>query len=179
LRTVRARASEWNVDPKRIGIIGSSAGGHLASTLITRFDVGDAHATDAIERTSSRPDLAVLCYPVITMDDKFAHHGSKTNLLGTNPPPALVAELSSELNVKSNTPPCFLWTTFEDKTVPMENSLQFADALRRAHVRMDFHVYERGAHGMGLGSRTNLDIAKLHPWARDCEFWLKQHGWAE
>jgi len=174
LRTVRARASEWNVDPQRVGIIGSSAGGHLASTLATKFDGGDTNATDAIERVSSRPDLVVLCYPVITMDDKFAHHASKTNLLGTNPPPELVAELSSELHVTSNTPPCFIWTTADDKTVPMENSLKFAGALRAARVPFVLHVYESGKHGQGLGSHE-WQPENFLPWTRECEAWLKMH----
>jgi acetyl esterase/lipase len=178
LRTVRARTAEWNVDPNRIGIMGSSAGGHLASTLLTHFDAGDANAADAIERVSSRPDLGVLCYPAITMG-KFAHAGSKANLLGTNPPPELIAELSNELQVKSNTPPCFIWHTWEDKTVSVENSLDFAAALRRAGVPFDLHIYERGGHGQGLGVKDRIDPAKFLPWVGDCEFWLKQHKFAQ
>ena len=174
LRTVRARAGEWNVDPKRVGIIGSSAGGHLASTLATKFDGGDTNATDAIERVSSRPDLVVLCYPVITMDEKFAHHGSKTNLLGENPSPELVAELSSELHVSSNTPPCFIWSTADDKTVPVANSLKFAEALCTARVPFALHIYERGSHGQGLGSHE-WQPEKFLPWTHEFEAWLKQH----
>jgi acetyl esterase/lipase len=173
VRLVRARAVEWKLDPKRIGIIGSSAGGHLASTLVTHFDAGDPNAADAIERQSSRPDLGVLCYPVITMG-KFAHQGSKNNLLGTNASPELVQELSNELQVKKDTPPCFIWHTGSDKTVPVENALQFAEALRQAGVPFDLHVYEKGGHGIGLGSRE-YDPAKWHPWTRDCIFWLKAH----
>src|SRR6267154_3422 len=129
VRLVRANAAEWKLDPKRVGIIGSSAGGHLASTLLTHFDAGKPDAADPIERQSSRPDLGVLCYPVITMGE-FTHQGSKKNLLGTNASPELVQLLSNELQVTPSTPPCFIFHTYEDKSVPVENSLQFAAALR-------------------------------------------------
>jgi acetyl esterase/lipase len=180
VRLVRAHADEWKLDPKRIGIIGSSAGGHLASTLMTHFDAGDSNAVDVIERQSSRPDLGILCYAVITLG-KFAHQGSKINLLGTNAPPELVQELSNELHVTKDTPPCFLWHTFEDKTVPVENSLQFAAALRAAGVPFDLHIYQKGGHGMGLGVRqyTPGDSGKLHPWAADCLVWLKVQGFVK
>ncbi len=177
LRTVRARASEWKLDPKRIGIIGSSAGGHLASTLLTHFDAGKPDAEDNIERQSSRPDLGILCYPVISMG-KFTHQGSKNNLLGKDPSAELVEELSNELRVTSNTPPCFIWHTYEDPAVPVENSLQFAAALRQARVPFDLHIYEKGKHGLGLGSQV-YGGGERHPWTRDCVFWLKEHGWAK
>jgi acetyl esterase/lipase len=177
LRTVRARAAEWHVDPHRVGIMGSSAGGHLASTLLTHFDAGDPNATDPIERVSSRPDVGVLCYAVITMG-KFTHQGSRENLLGAHPSPELVTALSNEQQVTSNTPPCFVWTTEEDKTVPMENSLLFVAALRRNGVPFAFHVYEKGGHGMGLGTRE-WNPARRHPWTRDCLFWLEQHHFAQ
>jgi acetyl esterase/lipase len=153
MRLVRARADEFKIDPKRIGIMGSSAGGHVASMLMTHFDSGDTNSADVIERQSSRPDIGILCYPVITMGE-FAHQGSKNMLLGRNPSPELVQETSSELNVTSNTPPCFIWCTSEDKTVPPENTLMFAAALRKNHVPFDLHVYQKGGHGMGLGDRT-------------------------
>jgi acetyl esterase/lipase len=177
LRTVRVGAPKWKLDSNRVGIMGSSAGGHLASTMLTHFDSGRTDAADPVERQNSRPDLVVLCYPVVTLTDPFTHTGSRRNLLGTNPPPALVQELSAELQVTSNSPPCFLWHTFEDKAVPMENSLHLAAALRRVGVPVDLHVYERGAHGLGLGSR-DFDATKRHPWVRDCEFWLRQRGFA-
>jgi len=177
VRTVRARAAEWRLDPKRIGIIGSSAGGHLASTLLTHFDSGKAEATDPIERKSSRPDLGILCYAVITMG-QFTHQGSKNNLLGPNPSEEVVRNLSSELCVTKETPPCFIWHTWEDTAVPVENSLQFAQALRKAGVPFDLHVYEKGGHGLGLGTRT-WDPAHRHPWTADCIFWLKTQGFAK
>jgi acetyl esterase/lipase len=112
---------------------------------------------------------------------RFTHAGSKHNLLGTNPPPELVQALSNELQIKTNTPPCFIWHTFEDKTVPVENSLQFAEALRQAGVPFDLHIYQKGGHGMGLGVRDYVpgDSTKLHPWTRDCLYWLKQQGFVK
>ena len=177
LRTVRARATEWNLDPKRIGIMGSSAGGHLASTLLTHFDSGRPDDPDPIERQSSRPDLGILCYPVITMGE-FTHQGSKNNLLGKDPSPELVKNLSNELQVTTNTPPTFLWHTWEDNAVPVENSLQFAAALRKANVPFDLHIYQKGAHGLGLGS-AKWDPEHRHPWTQDCLFWLKVRGFAK
>lgn len=175
LRTVRARAAEWSVDPHRIGVMGSSAGGHLASAALTHFVDGDPRSADIIERASSRPDLGVLCYPVISMDEHFAHRGSRENLLGTNPPAALVKLLSSELQVASNTPPCFVWSTADDKTVPVENSLRFAAALRAAQVPFALHIYEHGHHGQGLGARE-WQPEKFLPWTCELERWLQQHG---
>ncbi len=177
VRTVRARADEFKIDPKRIGIMGSSAGGHLASMVMTHFDFGDTNASDVIERQSSRPDIGILCYPVITMGIE-THGGSKTNLLGKNPPPELVKLLSSELQVTSNTPPCFIWTTSEDKTVPPENTLLFAAALQKNHVPYDLHIFQKGGHGMGLGNHKD-PTAPLHPWTADCLFWLKAQGFVK
>ena len=175
VRWVRAHADEFKVDAHRVGIMGSSAGGHLAATLLTHFDAGDANAADAIERQSSRPDLGVLCYPVISMGE-FTHKDSKESLLGKNPDPELVQLLSNELQVTTNTPPCFLWTTFEDTAVPIENTLLFAAALQRNHVPFDLHVYQKGGHGMGLKDKP--PFANPHPWAGDCLFWLKVQKFA-
>ncbi len=177
VRMVRAKAVEWKLNPKRIGIMGSSAGGHLASTLLTHFDAGQPYAPDSIDRQSSRPDVGVLCYAVITMGE-FAHGGSKTNLLGKNPSPELVRELSNELQVTKETPPCFIWHTYEDKTVPVENSPHFAEALRKAGVPFDLHIYQKGPHGQGLGSRE-WNPAKRLPWTADLVVWLKVQGFAK
>ena len=176
VRWVRAHADDYKIDPHRVGIMGSSAGGHLASTLMTHFDAGDTNAADMIERQSSRPDIGILCYPVITMG-KFAHQGSKDNLLGKNPPAKLVKLLSNELQVTTNTPPCFIWATFEDETVPVENTLMFAEALRKNHVPFDLHIYQKGRHGLGLDDKS--PFAHPHPWANDCLFWLKVQGFVK
>jgi len=178
VRTVRARAREWKLDPKRISIMGSSAGGHLASTLLTHFDAGKPDAADPVERESSRPDAGILCYAVITLQGPFAHQGSGRNLLGPDPAPELVRELSNELQVTKETPPCFIWHTYEDSGVPVENSLQFAEALRKAGVPFDLHVYQKGPHGLGLGTR-DWNPEQRHPWTGDCIFWLKAQGFAK
>jgi acetyl esterase/lipase len=177
VRFVRARAGEWKLDTHRIGIMGSSAGGHLASTLVTHFDAGKPDAADLVEQQSSRPDLGILCYAVITMG-QFTHQGSKQNLLGKDPSPELVRELSNELQVTKDTPPCFVWHTYEDNAVPVENSLQFAEALRRVGVPFDLHIYQKGPHGLGLGTRE-WNPEKRHPWTRDCIYWLRAQGFVK
>jgi acetyl esterase/lipase len=171
VRLVRARAAGWQVDPRRVGIMGSSAGGHLASTLLTHFDAGKPDAADPVERQSCRPDLGILCYPVISMKPEITHQGSKNNLLGQDPDPELVQSLSNELQVTKDTPPCFLWHTWEDKGVKVENAFAFAAALQRAGVPFDFHVYQQGRHGIGLADKP--PFANAHPWSRDLLFWLK------
>ncbi len=176
MRLVRAEAVRWNVDQKRTGIIGSSAGGHLASTLLTHFDAGKADAADPIERQSSRPALGILCYAVISMGP-LTHEGSKQNLLGENPSAELVQSLSNELQVTPQTPPCFLWHTGEDAGVKVENSLEFAAALRRNGVPFDLHIYQKGAHGIGLADTP--PFVHAHPWARDLIFWLKAQGFVK
>jgi len=177
VRTVRSRATEWHVKPDQIGIMGSSAGGHLASTLLTHFDAGREDAPDAIDRQSSRPDLGILCYAVITMGE-FTHKGSRANLLGKDPSADLIRNLSNELQVTKDTPPVFLWHTWEDNAVPVENSLQFAEALRKAGVPFDLHIYQKGGHGLGLGS-NKWDPEHRHPWTQDCIFWLKTQGFTK
>jgi acetyl esterase/lipase len=172
IRMVRSRAAEYGLQADRIGIMGFSAGGHLASTAGTHFDDGDASAADPIDRMSSRPDFMVLCYPVITFG-QFAHVGSRRNLLGDNPDPKLVENLSNELQVTKDTPPTFLFQTTTDATVPVENSVLFYLALRKAGVPAEMHIYERGPHGVGLAQNDPV----LSTWPARLADWLRIHGW--
>lgn len=174
LRTIRARAKQWNLDTHRIGVLGFSAGGHLASTLGTHFDSGKTGSKDEIERVSSRPDLMILIYPVITMGD-LTHAGSKKNLLGDSPTPELVKLYSNELQVTKDTPPAFLVHTMTDAGVPVENSLMFVSALRKAGVPFEFHLYEQGPHGFGLAP-TNPILAS---WTDRCADWLGIHNFTK
>lgn len=172
IRTVRAHAKDWKIDPKRVGVLGFSAGGHLASTIATHFDAGRPDATDPVERLSSRPDRAILIYPVISLVTPYTHGGSKQNLLGQNPPNGLAESLSSELQVTPETPPTFLAHTDQDQAVPPENSLLFALALRKAKVPVELHVFEKGQHGLGLG-RPGFAFSE---WPQLCARWLDGQG---
>ncbi|HYJ91752.1 MAG TPA: alpha/beta hydrolase [Pyrinomonadaceae bacterium] len=174
VRTVRAHAKQWNIDPNRIGILGFSAGGHLAATLGTHFDAGKPDVSDDIERVSSRPDLMILIYPVITMGE-FTHAGSKKYLLGDKPSGDLVKNYSNELWVTKETPPTFLAHAVADPSVPVENSLLFAEALRKAGVPFEMHLYERGSHGFGLAPNDPT----LATWTDRCADWLVVHGFAK
>lgn len=173
IRLVRTRAGEWALDPDRVGILGFSAGGHVASTLGTHFDSGKPGAADPIDRVSSKPSLMILIYPVITMREK-THAGSKQNLLGNNPSPELVTLLSNDEQVTKETPPTFLVHTTTDTAVPVENSISFATALRKAGVPFELHLYERGPHGFGLGREDPI----LATWPDRCAAWLRVHGFA-
>jgi len=172
LRLVRSRASEFRIAPDRIGVWGFSAGGHLASTLATHFDAGDPAAADPVERVSCRPDFAILAYPVISFVTAHAHKGSRRNLLGDNPDPALVENLSNEKQVTARTPPTFLFHTNEDAGVPAENSVLFYLALRRAGVPAELHIYERGRHGVGLAPNDPV----LSSWPQRLADWLRVRG---
>ena len=176
VRWVRAHAVDYKLDPHHVGIMGSSAGGHLAATLMTHFDFGDTNAADVVDRQSSRPDLGILCYAVISMGE-FTHSGSRQNLLGKNPPPELVKLLSNELQVTTNTPPTFIWTVAGDKHVPVENTFMFAEALHKNEVPFDLHIYQEGWHGMGLKDKP--PFAHPAPWAEDCLVWLKLRGFVK
>jgi acetyl esterase/lipase len=172
IRTVRSRAAQLGIDPAKIGIMGFSAGGHLASTAGTHFDAGNPRASDPIDRASSRPDFMILGYPVITLKDPYAHKGSRTYLLGANSDPALVASLSNETQVTKDTPPTFLVHTSDDSTVPVENSILFYQALHRAGVPAELHIFETGPHGFGLGGRNPV----LSTWPFILESWLRARG---
>lgn len=175
IRTVRANAEKWGVDPQRVGVMGSSAGGHLAATLMTHFDAGKPGAADPVERQSSRPDLGILCYPVITMDAPHVHQGSRQLLLGDSPARALVDDLSNEKQVTDQTPPAFIWHASDDRIVPVQNALLFANALATHRVPFALHVYEKGGHGLGLG-KSALDPNRPLPWADDLLYWLDGRG---
>jgi acetyl esterase/lipase len=172
IRLVRAHAAGWNADPRRVGILGFSAGGHLASTAGTHFDLGDPTSPDRVERESSRPDFMVLAYPVITLKPPFAHAVSREHLLGAEPDQGLVESLSNETQVTSETPPTFVWHTDEDTGVLPENSIFFYEALRKAKVPAELHVFTRGAHGLGLAAADPAASA----WPRLCAAWLEAMG---
>jgi acetyl esterase/lipase len=158
--------------PDRIGIMGFSAGGHLASTAGTHFDGGTATAADPIDRVSCRPDFMVLAYPVISFVAPYAHRGSATKLLGENADPKLRAELSGELHVTAQTPPTFLFSTDADTAVPPENTVAFYLALRKAGVPAEMHIFEKGPHGVGL----DLDDPVLGEWPTLLANWLRGRG---
>lgn len=172
IRIVRSRAGEFGVHPERIGIWGFSAGGHLASTAATHFDGGDPQAADPAARVSSRPDFAILAYPVISFTTDYTHRGSRNNLLGPSPDPALLDSLSNEKQVTPQTPPTFLFHTDQDKGVPAENSVLFYLALRKAGVPAELHIYERGPHGVGLAAKDPI----LSTWAERLEDWFRTRG---
>ena len=173
IRLVRAESEKFGISPRRIGIMGFSAGGHLASTAATHFDAGNTAANDPIERVSCRPDFAILCYPVISMTESFGHTGSKRNLLGDNPEAGLVESLSNEKQVTKDTPPTFLFHTGDDSGVPVENSLAFYAALRRAGVPAELHVYQVGPHGVGLAFAD----PELYGWKDRLAAWIRTNGW--
>jgi len=172
IRTVRARAAEWHIAPDRIGMMGFSAGGHLASSVSTHFDAGTADAADPIDRVSSRPDFAILGYPVISLVESWTHQGSKTNLLGDLPDPALARSLSSDTQVTASTPPAFIYQTNADTTVPAENAVAYYLALRKAGVPAEMHIFKDGPHGTGLG----MQDPALGEWPRLLANWLRASG---
>jgi acetyl esterase/lipase len=172
IRTVRARAAEWHIDPARVGVMGFSAGGHLASTASTHFDGGNATASDPIDRASSRPDFAILGYPVITLTESWTHQGSKTMLLGEKADPALARGLSTNTRVTAQTPPTFLFHTNADTAVPVENSVHYFLALRKAGVPAEMHIFKDGPHGVGLA----MQDPALSKWPEVLANWLRASG---
>lgn len=169
MRMVRSNTARWNIKKDAIGIMGFSAGGHLASTLGTHFDNGDRAATDSIERQSSRPDFMVLVYPVISVSKPIMHAGSRNNLIGAKPDSSLAKLYSNELQVTKETPPTFLVHTTDDKTVPVENSLLFYQALKDNNVPVEMHIYPTGEHGFGLGVGTGY----LESWTDRLVDWMR------
>jgi acetyl esterase/lipase len=169
MRLVRTNATKWNIDPQQIGVMGFSAGGHLASTLGTHFDYGNKNATDSIEKQSCRPDFMVLMYPVITFVDSSCHSGSREALLGKNPDKELINYYSNELQVTNETPPTFLVHASNDGAVPVANSLLMFTALRSKKIPVEMHILSEGEHGFGLGL-SNPHVAS---WTKSLELWLK------
>ena len=169
IRMARFYATSWNINKDKIGIMGFSAGGHLASTLGTHFDAGDRTAVDSIEQMSSRPDFMVLCYPVISMSKAIMHSGSRNNLIGQTPTDELAKLYSNELQVTKQTPPTFLVHATDDKSVPVENSLLFYQALRDNGVPVEMHLYPAGGHGFGLA----LGKGYLETWTDRLVDWLR------
>ncbi len=173
VRLVRSHAGDYGVRPDRIGILGASAGGHVATSAATLYDDPDGRTGSPLDTVSGRPDFTVLLYPVITMREPFVHRGSRRGLLGADPSPELVDHYSTELHVTKDTPPAFLVSTQEDKSVPLENSVAYYSALRKAGVAAELHLFERGPHGFkftqGLGPTSD--------WPARCEDWLRFHGW--
>lgn len=172
IRTVRTNAEKWGVDPERIGVMGFSAGGHLASTAATHFDAGKKASSDPVDQVSCRPDFAILCYPVITMTQDFGHQGSARNLLGENPDPELKQLMSNELQVTSETPPTFLFHTSDDKVVPPMNSVAFYQALNQAGVPAEMHIFRHGRHGVSLAP----GYPALSVWPELLLSWMKSSG---
>ncbi len=173
IRTVRARAAEWGLDAGRVGAVGFSAGGHLASTLATHFAAGNASSADSVDRVSSRPDFLILVYPVITMEEPFAHRGSRKELLGEHPDSALVRSLSNEKRVTRETPPTFIVAATDDRGVAIENSLLFYNAERAAGIPVELHLFQAGGHGFGLAPSDPA----LSLWPSLCTAWLRKNGW--
>jgi len=169
IRLVRYNAAKWNINKDKIGIMGFSAGGHLASTLGTHFDSGDGDSKDPVEQFSSRPDFMLLIYPVISMTKDIMHKGSRNNLIGENPTEDLAKLYSNELQVTKNTPPTFLIHAADDKTVPVENSLLFFQALKDNNVPVEMHIYPTGGHGFGLA----IGKYYLETWTDRCIDWLR------
>ena len=168
MQIVRSKAGQWELDANKIGVLGFSAGGHLASTVTTLFDTEYGMAGDASDNVSSRPDFSVLCYPVISMTQWFTHRGSKRNLLGEQPDAELVKLMSTELQVTEKTPPVFLLHADDNREVWPENSIAFYTALRKVKVKAELHIYEKGGHGFGLGQGKG----PVESWPNVCRDWI-------
>jgi len=172
LRIVHQKAAEWGINPAKIGIAGSSAGGHLASTAGTRFDMGKTDTSDPVEKYSCRPDFMLLLYPVITFSEEFGHMGSRTNLIGTGNKWELVEKYSNELHVTAQTPPTFLILADDDGGVPPRNSIEFYMALKKYKIPAEMHIFRDGGHGFGM-NKKNLSIDQ---WPNLFAQWMKAQG---
>jgi acetyl esterase/lipase len=173
MRVVRSRAVEWKLDPKRIGMLGGSAGAHLTASAGTLFDAPEGRLGAEIDRVSARPDFLVLIFPVVTMQDPHAHGASRRNLLGANPSTELKQHLSVDEQVTKETPPAFLVHSSEDTTAVVENSLLFYQAMRRSKVPIEMHLYPKGPHGSGMDPK----LGPISEWPKLCEAWMRFNGW--
>jgi len=169
IRIVRRNAKEWGIDPHKIGIMGFSAGGHLASTVSTHFN---EKVYNPIDSTSARPDFSLLIYPVISMDSTITHAGSRENLIGKHPSPEMVNHFSNALQVTAKTPPAFMIHSMDDGTVPVENSMEYALAMKKHNIPCELHIYQQGGHGYGLGRSKNTETT----WTEACRKWLDAQG---
>lgn len=174
LRLIRYNASKWNINPEKVGIIGFSAGGHLASAAATMFDEGDKNSEDPVERMSSRPDAMILCYPVISMGE-YENKGSTDCLLGENAPDNLRHSLSTQNSVSENTPPAFLWHTSDDDIVNVQNSILFAQALNKYKVPFSMHIFPHGEHGLAITGK----VPEVAVWTDLCQNWLASIGFTD
>lgn len=172
IRLVRLKAAEWGINTAKIGIAGSSAGGHLASTAGTHFDLGKPEAKEKIEKMSCRPDFMLLLYPVITLNEEFSHMGSRTNLIGTENKVELVEKYSNELHVTDQTPPTFLILADDDGAVPPRNSIEFYMALKKHNIPAEMHIFSKGGHGFGM-NKKNLPVDQ---WPNLFAQWMKIQG---
>jgi acetyl esterase/lipase len=173
IRIVRSRAAEFGVRPDRVGLLGGSAGGHLAACASTMWDAPEGKTGAAIDSVNARPDFTMLIYPVVTMEDPYVHKGSRKALLGPNPSPELVQLLSIEKHVRKDAPPMFLVATMADQSVPVENTLQLYKALRDAGVPSEMHVYAHGAHGASRDPKYGTTAL----WPQRAEEWMHDNGW--
>ena len=171
IRTTRFNAEKWGIDSKKIGVMGFSAGGHLASTAGTHFD-SHKEPVDEIDKVSCRPDFMILCYPVIMFDASVTHKGSQHNLIGPDAPNELIEYYSNEKQVTDQTPPTFIFFTDEDTVVPSENGVEFYRALRRHKVPAEMHVFQKGRHGVGLAKGQHGNEI----WPELCKAWLVNNG---
>jgi len=173
VRVVRSRAAEFGLRPDRVGVLGASAGGHVAASAATLFDSAEGRTQASIDSVSARPDFVALLYPVITMRPPFAHEASRQNLLGKHPPDALVARLSAEGQVTPQTPPVFLAHGSDDQSVPAQHSILFYEALLKARVPAELHLYEHAPHGFG----TDTSVGPASSWVERWFDWMRAHGW--
>jgi acetyl esterase/lipase len=169
MRIIRRNAAIWNIDPKKVGVIGFSAGGHLASTLSTHYAEKVYDVTDTV---SARPDFSLLIYPVITMDASFTHAGSRRNLIGENPSDDVIKRFSNELQVNEQTPPAFIVHSADDQAVPVKNSIVYYEQLVKYKIPSELHIFQKGGHGYGLGGSRDTQSA----WPGLCINWLKASG---